>query len=47
MTERLVDVNGDHLGFINSVGEIIPKKNFITERIKYSFKMHTHSGYLK
>lgn len=34
MINVVVDVNGDFLGFLNTSGEIIPKENLITERIK-------------
>lgn len=36
--EIVVDVNGDFIGYINLVNEIIPKEKFITEKIKRSLK---------
>ena len=36
--ERLVDVNGDYLGYLSSSGEIIFKEKLITERINKSFR---------
>ncbi len=36
--ETLVDINGDFIGYINVLGEIIRKNHFITERIKRSLK---------